>query len=163
MQSTRHIKGYEEQYCITSSGDVFRIVNGKKRPCVQFQDKDGYMCVNLSKDGSAKRKRVHRLVAEAFINNPNMELQVNHIDGNKRNNNIENLELCTPLENLEHAYLTGLHERKRVQRVNPIDGEIVVYVSTREAGRQNGVTNSSISSAINRKHKCRGFLWRYAE
>lgn len=162
MQIAKPIKGYEKQYCITRDGDVFRIIKGKTRYCKQFPDKNGYMRVHLSKNGTAKQKAVHRLVAETFMESPNMMLQVNHIDGNKQNNSIDNLELCTALENLEHAYRTGLHERKSVQRVDPANGEVMTYISTRDAGRLNGVSNSSISSAIIRGHKCCGYFWRYA-
>lgn len=162
MQQIKPVKGYEKQYCITQDGIVFRNIGGKNRLCKQFPDKNGYMCVNLSNNGISKRKRVHRLVVETFFENPDMTLQVNHIDGNKKNNNTNNLELCTAHENLEHSYITGLHMRKRVQRINPINGEIKTYLSTRSAGRLNGVSNASISSAIIKKHKCCGFFWRYA-
>ena len=68
----------------------------------------GYLQVQLCINGVNKTERVHRLVAIAFISNPNKLPKVNHIDGNKRNNCVENLEWCTQLENVRHAKSLGL-------------------------------------------------------
>ena len=70
----------------------------------------GYLVAHLSKDNKAKNILVHRLVAESFIPNPNKYPCVNHIDGNKQNNNINNLEWCTHSENDLHAYKIGLRK-----------------------------------------------------
>lgn len=68
----------------------------------------GYLRVDLSKDGKPKHFNVHQLVALAFIPNPNCKREVNHIDGNKLNNYVDNLEWCTQSENIQHAVATGL-------------------------------------------------------
>lgn len=71
----------------------------------------GYPCVTIKyRDGSQKVMPVHRLVAMAYIPNPYNKPQVNHIDGNKKNNNYRNLEWCTPSENLKHAFRLGLNK-----------------------------------------------------
>ena len=72
----------------------------------------GYKFISLGcgKRGTRKNIAIHRLVAEAFIPNPNNLPEVNHIDGNKLNNNIDNLEWCTRSENMLHAYKLGLHK-----------------------------------------------------
>lgn len=77
------------------------------------KNKLGYSQVSLSKHDKQYSRRVHRLVAEAFILNPNNKTQVNHIDGNKENNKVENLEWCTKSENELHAYKMGLKKSRK--------------------------------------------------
>ena len=106
--------------------------------------KDGYYTIGLRTNDNVKKFfRVHRLVATMFIDNPLNKDIVNHIDGNKLNNNINNLEWVTPAENTQHAVNTGLmlptKERAVVQF--DLDGnKIAKYVSMREAAR---ATNSN--------------------
>lgn len=73
----------------------------------------GYKGITLTKDKKRYPKKVHRLVAEAFIPNPNNKPQINHIDCNKSNNNINNLEWCTNSENQKHAFKNGLNSSKK--------------------------------------------------
>lgn len=77
------------------------------------KNKLGYSQVSLSKHDKQHSRRVHRLVAEAFILNPDKKTQVNHINGNKDNNKVENLEWCTKSENELHAYKTGLKKSRK--------------------------------------------------
>lgn len=70
----------------------------------------GYLSVEFIKDGKRKRFKVHRLVAMEFIPNPLNRTEINHIDGNKSNNSVENLEWSTRSDNLKHAYATGLRD-----------------------------------------------------
>lgn len=93
-------------YSISNTG---RIMNSRGREKVlNDHSKDGYLQVDLYNSGIRETKRVHRLVAEAFIPNPDHKPDVNHIDGNKRNNSADNLEWVTKSENMLHAYSTGL-------------------------------------------------------
>ena len=73
----------------------------------------GYRGITLTKDKKRYPKKVHRLVAEAFIPNPNNKPQINHIDCNKSNNNVNNLEWCTNSENQKHAFKNGLNSSKK--------------------------------------------------
>lgn len=71
-------------------------------------DRDGYLRVGLNKEGQQKQFGVHRLVVAAFIEGADLTLEVNHKDGDKQNNSLDNLELCTQEYNIKHAFSTGL-------------------------------------------------------
>lgn len=96
---------------ISSKGRIKRLPNGKERGRIQqdfFKDRDGYCRINVKKEnGSYTNLPIHRLVALAFIENPDNKPHVNHIDGNRTNNNVENLEWVTARENVIHSYQYG--------------------------------------------------------
>lgn len=100
------IKGYEN-YQISDNGIVIN-KKGKKRKT--YITSYGYEHIQLHKNGKRKTFRIHRLVAEHFIPNYDNKTEVNHIDGNKLNNNVKNLEWCTRSENQLHAYKIGLQK-----------------------------------------------------
>lgn len=117
MEQWVDIKGYEGWYQISSYGNVRsldrvssdgRLYKGKER--AKCFDRRGYCVLVLCKEGKQKTHKFHRLVAEHFIPNPRAKETVNHIDGNKENNNVDNLEWCTQSENQKHAFATGLQE-----------------------------------------------------
>jgi len=104
MEKFKDIEGYEGLYRISSWGRVYNI---KREKFVSPEmTKKGYLRVDLyNSKGERKHFKIHRLVADAFIPNENNKPQVNHLDGNKQNNSITNLEWCTNAENCEHAKL----------------------------------------------------------
>lgn len=115
------IKDYEELYMVSNTGLVKRIrfINGKynfkkERLLKLIINKDGYMFVRLCKNGKTKNMRIHKLVANAFLGESN--LQVDHIDGNKQNNNLNNLEYVTPKENTQRAWKKGIAKNTEYQR-----------------------------------------------
>ena len=104
MEIYRDIQGYEGRYQVTSWGRVYNV--SRKRFVHPEETKKGYLRVDLiDKSGKRTHFKVHRLVANAFLKNPDGKPQVNHLDGNKQNNSFTNLEFCTDAENREHAKL----------------------------------------------------------
>lgn len=102
----KDVAGYEGLYLVSDQGDLFSIRSGRVlKPNIS---KDGYWKVVLSDHGKRQTLRVHRLIAEAFVPNPQRKSVVNHKDGNKLNNRADNLEWVTVLENTIHAVETGL-------------------------------------------------------
>lgn len=104
-------------YDISNLGNVRRQLNAKykykNRLYVRpYLNNKGYWCINLYLNCKVYRRQIHRLVAEAFIPNPNNLTEVNHIDGNTQNNSIDNLEWCTHQYNMQHAWDTGLHKNR---------------------------------------------------
>ena len=92
-------------YLVSNTGKVRRQGSDKNH---LFRDKNGYSVVDLYNKGDRRTRRVHRLVAEAFIPNPDNKPEINHKDGDKHNNNVSNLEWVTTKENCQHAWKSGL-------------------------------------------------------
>ena len=113
MEIWKPIPNYEEKYAVSSLGRVKNIVTGKiLKP--YYNDHIRYEKVKLYKGEHAETHKifpVHRLVAYAFLGDmPTEGMQINHKDGCRRNNSVENLEWCTPSENIRHAYAMGLYD-----------------------------------------------------
>ena len=102
----KDIPGYENKYRISNLGRVYSSCSNKI--LYQWKMRNGYYSVGLSEHGKVHTTLVHRLVAEAFLPNPDKLPCVNHIDGDKTNNNVDNLEWCTSKENNQHAYKNNL-------------------------------------------------------
>ena len=105
MEEWRDIEGYEGYYQVSSEGRVFSIRSDKHLSL--REEKNGYISVELNLSGNNKRLKMHRLVAKAFIPNPELKKTVNHINSNRSNNNLNNLEWATQSENILHAFKYG--------------------------------------------------------
>ena len=147
----KRINGYPN-YEVDTNGNIFSTprngtVNYEKR-IVGGVDKYGYKIVGLrNKPNKKDTLKVHRLVAEHFIANPENKPSVNHKDGNKQNNNVKNLEWVTPLENNLHGYNLGLWKDVEFYqyRLRNLDGEIIgTFESLRDAERKTGVSRYRI-------------------
>lgn len=112
------IKNYEGLYEISNTGLVKSLHWGKEKILKNVIRSNNYQYyfVGLLKDKNRKYFAVHRLVAQAFIKNPNNYEQIDHIDGNKLNNNVDNLEWVTPKENTQRAWKIGLAKNTEYQR-----------------------------------------------
>jgi len=108
----KDIKGYEGHYQISSNGNVKSLKFNKNRILKSPENRKGYLIVGLFKNGTGKIQRVQRLVAKHFIPNPDNKLCVNHKNGIKTNNRVENLEWVTNQENITHAIENGLYPTK---------------------------------------------------
>ena len=153
------IRGYEHEYAIDKHGNILSLLTDQYvTPSV---DTNGYLKVTLMKDGVRAVKRVHRLVAEHFIPNDDAtKTVINHIDGNKQNPDVTNLEWCTQADNVQHAHTTGLQTKTSDKSVVRGDGR--VYRSLTEAAQDNNITKSAISKVINGKRKTAGG-WQWKE
>lgn len=172
------IQGYEGYYEISDTGlirSLDRVVPDTKTGSKCLKGKlmkqtesigkareDGYYVVNLRKNHTGNVCQVHRLVAEAFIENPLGLPTVNHKDGNKHNNNVTNLEWASYSENNIHALENGLRSpRGTYIRQRSLDGSLISeFRSVCEASRITGIGRSMISHCVNGRVKSAGgFLW----
>ena len=144
MEDWRDVRG-NPGYEVSSSGEVKNIKTGKiLKP---GRHRQGYSMVHLSDQNVVHGKTVHRLVAEAFIPNPEQKPQVNHIDGNKSNNQVSNLEWNTGSENTVHAYRTGLFDGRPKVSVKIVEtGE--VFESVQRCAETIGGNKGNISSCM---------------
>ena len=162
----RDIPGYNGEYKISNFGRVLSLKGSRERIRPSFKNSRGYYVISLSKNGVHKTFKVHRLVAEAFLQNPKKLPQVNHIDGDKRNNNINNLEWATSKENIRHSIeVLGnipacMREPKKVRCIETG----VVYESLKSAADSLGGSSSNLCNLLkkrSRSEKFAGFHWEY--
>lgn len=158
------IAGFENTYEISNLGRVKSFKYGKERIMKTPVSDNGYEILILCKNGVHYKKSVHRLVANAFVPNPEFKREVNHIDGNKRNNSVTNLEWVTPSENQIHSRKTGLSPTKPIDMLS-LDGSFLkTFFSTMEAQRQTGINSGHINSCCTGKRKTAGgYKWQYHE
>lgn len=175
MEEWKDINGFNN-YQISNTGKIRNSKRNKELSvCVGT---NGYSVVNLCNNGKSYTHNIHRLVAESFLNPPTEEqitwanstkkgkVQVNHIDGNKTNNNVENLEWCTGQENSKHAYNTGLSQPKPPETHGSTNGQSKLtetdVLEIRKLYSQNNysqtdlaikynLNSSTISNIVNRK------------
>lgn len=149
MFKIREIVGFEDYY-INEEGRIF---NKKMQELKgKWVDNTGYYQIVLRKNKKRKHVRIHRLVALTFIPNPDNLPQVNHKDGNKLNNNIDNLEWCTNSENTQHGYDANLYHSKRrkikVKATHKGTKEVFIFSSIRECSEKLSLNRKTISAIL---------------
>lgn len=168
----RPVVGYEGLYEVSNTGEIRSIARKGTRGGILTQSTSNqkhYAHVLLTKGCKCKTTSVHRIVAQAWLPNPEHKDQVNHIDGNKLNNNVENLEWATAYENIRHAFRTGLKDMSAAIEANKrkvaaiTRGKIVaIYDSVQDAERATGASNQNIIKVCQGKRKhAGGFEWCY--
>lgn len=171
-----------DNYYVSRCGKTLGIMKyrcSNTRTLKQYNDKDGYLIISLYKNKKQYNKKVHRLVAQSFIPNPDNKSCVNHINGRKDDNRVENLEWCTHKENTYHAFRTGLQKpsfgmkgkfgklcknSKKVQQLD-LDGNLIkIWDSSADINRKLNIGRSCVCSVCKGKQKTAGgFKWMYKE
>lgn len=185
MEVWKDIEGYDGLYQVSNHARVrsidrcIKCSDGKTRRLKGMLLSPGpnswnrhYLTVNLSKCGKIKPHMVHRLVADAFIPNPDNKPEVNHIDGNKKNNEVSNLEWVTHQENMKHASESGLWRPSEkmisatIARCSKpvVCSNGIVYGSQKEAAESLGINGSHISDVCNgKRRKTHGYSFKFVE
>lgn len=145
----KDITGYEGLYQVSNLGRVKSLGNGETYNSSEHilkpkQEHNGYLRINLWKNGEHKMFSIHRLVANTFISNPDDFPQVNHLDFNKQNNCLENLEFCSA------KYNTTYSQGTKIKCLDLETNKIIYYPSIREAARNFNVSSSSIYNSLKR-------------
>ena len=174
----KDVNEYEGYYKVSNFGEIkscLRTVKHglgnanrtiKSRIIKPYNDNHGYHIVSLSKDGKVKKHKVHRLVAEAFISNPENKPTVNHLNEIRNDNRASNLEWATYKENNDHG---GHNERVSKTLSNPIEqldengNKISCFQSVRDASLATGINIMNIKSCLSHKNRlfAGGYQWRY--
>ena len=165
MANWKTIPGYEN-YDVSDEGNVRNRRTGQV--LTPSESRGGYLKVNLRSEGVARSAKIHRLVAENFIANDRDRTVVNHIDGNKSNNRVDNLEWCTSSENNRHAFLNHLSYRPDNSGV-PKRRVVIIetgreFDSVSDCARFLEVASSNVSACLSgRRNTCRGYHVTYAD
>ena len=168
MEEWRDIKRYEGYYQVSNTGKVKSLErtvrNGRGYKIIPekilegYDNGNGYLYVKLCKEGKRNQYRINRLVAQAFLENPNSLPEVNHKDKNPKNNCVDNLEWCTRQYNVEYS------KAKAVIGINKVSGLILEFPSIMEAERQTGISNKHICDCLKgRRKSAKGYTWHYAD
>lgn len=168
----KDIKGYEGYYQVSDEGQIQRILKDGRTKTVKNRPNGKYYTVCLSKKGEKFTYAVHRLVAETFLGLPEERMEVNHKDGNKKNNRLENLEWVTQTENRIHAMEELNHfpfgkPARKINQLDPNTGEVIAhYHSLSDAAKAVGKISARSSISL----VCQGYQqtaygskWEYAD
>lgn len=169
MEIWKDIPGYEGYYQASNKGNIKSMLfqcnlTGKKYPrervLKQKIDKDKNKRVELWKNGENKTWLVHRLIGITFLGIPKEKMTINHKDGNRLNNNLDNLEWLSLADNIRHGFKTDLYPQKHVLLTNKITGKKEIMLSMSQASKYIGKKVKYISDAIrNNKQENEIYKW----
>ena len=161
------IKGFENIYEVSDQGRVRSLKFGKERILKPALTTQGYLIVGLCKNGEIKQCLVHRLVALAFIPNPDNLPEVNHKDENKENNSVQNLEWCDQKYNINYGtrnQMVSMKLSKPVLQYTKSGGFVREWKSAMDVQRNLGYFQNNISNCCNGKLKsANGFVWKFKD
>ena len=161
----KDIEGYEGKYQVSNLGNVKSLSylgTGKEKLLKPFKTEDGYLFIGLNKNNKRKFYKIHRLVAQAFIDNPNNYPIINHKDENKRNNNMNNLEWCTIKYNINYGTATKRRSEKLFKPIYCLELD-KYYKSVTQASEELKIKQANISAVLNGRFKqTKGYTFRYA-
>ena len=162
----KDIKGYEGLYQVSNKGNVRSLHYGKIKQLSIVKRSNGYLMVSLWNKMKRKHYLVHRLVAEAFIPNPNNYPQVNHKDENPINNSVDNLEWCTSKYNNNYGTrnqrMFNNMPKYCVVKYDLNGNYIAEYLSIKIAARENNISDSNIIKCCKGQRKTAGrYIWKY--
>lgn len=156
-----------QKYQVSDLGNVKSLnYHREKREYFLAKNKrpNGYLSVHLCVEGKEKRYLVHRLVAEAFIPNPDNKPCINHINGDKTDNRIENLEWCTQSENVQHAIKNKLKKTKSILQYDLNERLIKKWNNAKEIEDATGIFATNIIACCRGKQKtARKYIWKYED
>ena len=157
MEKWKYINEYDNKYAVSNYGRVKSFQGVNERILKQNKTHDGYAIVVMCIKNVAKSYRVNRLVAKYFIENPYNYPQVDHIDENKLNNHVDNLQWISCRDN------TTKTQGKKVNQLS-LDGELIkTYISISEAARSIGANKANIQKAcVNERFVVYNYKWQYA-
>lgn len=169
MEKIKDIPWYEWMYWVTESGRIWSYPKkfkqyARKWKFISFKNTDWYLAVYLYKFWKRKRARIHRLVALTYLPNPQNKPFINHKNGIRHDNRLENLEWCTPEENLIHAIdiLQTIPKRKKVMQLTKEWILCKVYESCYEASRITWFAHGNIfNTALGKFKHCGWYLWKF--
>ena len=177
MEIWKDIKNYKGIYQVSNLGRIRslkRTIRGNNNPYIKngrvlkTWNFNGYLCANLCLNGANNKVKVHRIVAEAFIENPENKKEVNHINGIRTDNRVENLEWCSHKENIQHAFRTGLRKTGTNATNSKLSAKDIKFIleniqlrshkfGARAMGRKFNVSYSTILQILN----CRTYMQEF--